>query len=85
MDSRKIQEESDIEKETTEEHALVKNDDLGFGGAQEDKEEVKEINAISENLAPAFTEPSQESRIPKESRQEPPTIQGSCLIISSLS
>uniref|UniRef100_A0A1J3GLW8 Meiosis arrest female protein 1 n=1 Tax=Noccaea caerulescens TaxID=107243 RepID=A0A1J3GLW8_NOCCA len=64
----KIQEESDLEKETTEEHTLIKTDDLGLQGAQEDKEEVKEINAISENLAPTFTEPSRESRILKDSR-----------------
>uniref|UniRef100_A0A1J3FGW2 Meiosis arrest female protein 1 n=1 Tax=Noccaea caerulescens TaxID=107243 RepID=A0A1J3FGW2_NOCCA len=64
----KIQEESHLEKETTEEHPLIKTDDLGLQGAQEDKEEVKEINAISENLAPTFTEPSRESRILKDSR-----------------
>ncbi|CAA7030897.1 unnamed protein product [Microthlaspi erraticum] len=68
VDSMKIQEESDLEKETTEEHTLINTDDLGLQVAQEDKEEVKEINAISENLAPAFSEPSRESRMPKESR-----------------
>lgn len=68
VDSRKIREESGQEKETAEEHSLVKIDDLGFRGAQENKEEVKEINAISENLAHDFTEPNRESRIPKESR-----------------
>ncbi|KFK27887.1 hypothetical protein AALP_AA8G442400 [Arabis alpina] len=68
VDSRKIREESSQEKETTEEHTLVKTDDLGFRGAEEDKEEVKEINAISENLARVFTGPNRESRIPKESR-----------------
>ncbi|KAL0856378.1 hypothetical protein Bca101_061531 [Brassica carinata] len=35
---------------------------------QEYKEEVKEINAISENLVHVFNGPNRESRIPKESR-----------------
>ncbi|XP_024007200.1 uncharacterized protein LOC18011994 [Eutrema salsugineum] len=69
-DSRKTRDESDQEKETTEEQTLVKIDDhVVFQGGQEDKEEVKEINPISENLAHAFTEiVNRESRIPKESR-----------------
>ncbi|KAJ4866364.1 putative endonuclease or glycosyl hydrolase with C2H2-type zinc finger domain [Raphanus sativus] len=37
-------------------------------GAQEDKEEVKEINAVSENLVHVFNGQNRESRIPKESR-----------------
>ncbi|CAH2044055.1 unnamed protein product [Thlaspi arvense] len=65
VESRKIREESDREKEAAEVHALVKKDDHG---AQEDKEEVKEINAITENLVRVFTEPNRESKIPKESR-----------------
>lgn len=60
VDSRKIREESGQEKETTEDHALVCEG--------ENKEEVKEINAISENLTRVFTEPNRESRTPKESR-----------------
>ncbi|CAH8389638.1 unnamed protein product [Eruca vesicaria subsp. sativa] len=45
--------------EATKEHTLVKT---------EDKEEVKEINAISQNLTRAYTGMSQESSIHKESR-----------------
>nr|VDC82584.1 unnamed protein product [Brassica rapa] len=54
--------------EATEEQTLVKTEDHGFQGAQEDKEEVKEINAISENLTRAFIGMNQESSVPKESR-----------------
>ncbi|KAJ4866827.1 putative endonuclease or glycosyl hydrolase with C2H2-type zinc finger domain [Raphanus sativus] len=54
--------------EETEEQKLVTTEDHGCQGAEEDKEEVKEINAISENLTRAFAGMSQESNIPKESR-----------------
>ncbi|KAF8089558.1 hypothetical protein N665_0502s0024 [Sinapis alba] len=54
--------------EATEEQTPVKTEDHGFQGAQEDKEEVKEVNAVSENLTRAFIGVSQESSIPKESR-----------------
>ncbi|CAN7012464.1 unnamed protein product [Brassica rapa subsp. trilocularis] len=54
--------------EATEEQTLVKTEDHGLQGAQEDKEEVKEINAISENLTRAFIGMNQESSVPKESR-----------------
>ncbi|CAN6912621.1 unnamed protein product [Brassica oleracea] len=54
--------------DATEEQTLVKTEDHGFQGAQEDKEEVKEINAISENLTRAFIGMNQESSVPKESK-----------------
>ncbi|CAF2017811.1 unnamed protein product [Brassica napus] len=54
--------------DATEEQTLVKTEDHGFQGAQEVKEEVKEINAISENLTRAFIGMNQESSVPKESR-----------------
>ncbi|XP_013597159.1 PREDICTED: uncharacterized protein LOC106305328 isoform X1 [Brassica oleracea var. oleracea] len=54
--------------DATEEQTLVKTEDHGFQGAQEDKEEVKEINSISENLTRAFIGMNQESSVPKESR-----------------
>ncbi|XP_033142374.1 uncharacterized protein LOC117132434 isoform X2 [Brassica rapa] len=54
--------------EATEEQTFVKTEDHGFQGAQEDKEEVKEINTISENLTRAFIGMNQESSVPKESR-----------------
>ncbi|CAN7012468.1 unnamed protein product [Brassica rapa subsp. trilocularis] len=73
-DSRKIREEGDQEKETTEEHTFVKTVDHVFQGAQEDKEEVKEINHISESITNAMlhalTELNQESSIPKGLRLE---------------
>lgn len=70
VDSWKIREETDQEKETTEEeHPLVKINDLGVQGAQEDKVELKERDTISENLVQrVFTEPNRESGIPKEPR-----------------
>ncbi|XP_013736953.1 uncharacterized protein LOC106439942 isoform X1 [Brassica napus] len=72
--SRKIREEGDQEKETTEEHTLVKTVDHVFQGAQEDKEDVKEINHISESITNAMlhalTELNQESSIPKGLRLE---------------
>ena len=68
VDSRKIREEGGQEKETT----LVKTKDHVFQGAQEDKEEVKEISHISESITNAMlhalTELNQESSIPKELR-----------------
>ncbi|XP_048617982.1 uncharacterized protein LOC106410565 isoform X5 [Brassica napus] len=70
VDSRKIREEGGREKETT----LVKTKDHVFQGAQEDKEEVKEISHISESITNAMlhalTELNQESCIPKELRLE---------------
>ncbi|CAN7080702.1 unnamed protein product [Brassica oleracea var. botrytis] len=70
VDSRKIREEGGQEKETT----LVKTKDHVFQGAQEDKEEVKEISHISESITNAMlhalTELNHESCIPKELRLE---------------
>ncbi|KAL1215091.1 UBP1-associated proteins 1C [Cardamine amara subsp. amara] len=70
VDSRQIQEETEQEKEATEEHTLVKTDDHVVQGANEVKEELKERNTtISENLVQCvFIEPNRESRIPKEPR-----------------
>lgn len=69
VDSRTPQEETDQEKEITEEHTLVKMDDVGFRGALEDKVELKERQAVSENLVHrVFTEQNRESRIPNEPR-----------------
>ncbi|XP_022568065.2 meiosis regulator and mRNA stability factor 1 isoform X2 [Brassica napus] len=46
-----------------------KNQEESDQGAQEeDKEEVKEVNAVSENLVHVFNGLNRESRIPKESR-----------------
>ncbi|KAG7535030.1 Zinc finger C2H2 superfamily [Arabidopsis thaliana x Arabidopsis arenosa] len=68
-DSRTTREETDQEKEITEEHTLVKMDDVGFRGALEDKVELKERQAVSENLVHrVFTEQNRESRIPNEPR-----------------
>ncbi|EFH40981.1 hypothetical protein ARALYDRAFT_496271 [Arabidopsis lyrata subsp. lyrata] len=69
VDSRTTREETDQEKEITEEHTLVKMDDVGFRGALEDKVELKERQAVSENLVHrVFTEQNRESRIPNEPR-----------------
>ncbi|BAB10381.1 unnamed protein product [Arabidopsis thaliana] len=69
IDSRIIREETDQEKEATEEQTLVKMDDLGFRGAPEDKVELKERHTVSENLVHrVFTEQNRESRIPNEPR-----------------
>lgn len=57
-----VMEHSFGKAEATEEQTLVKTEDHGC------QEEVKEINAISENLTRALTGTSQESSIPKESR-----------------
>ncbi|KAJ0236335.1 putative endonuclease or glycosyl hydrolase with C2H2-type zinc finger domain-containing protein [Hirschfeldia incana] len=60
---------ADMVKEQTD--AFVKSRksrDESYQGAQEDKEDVKEVNAVSENLVHAFNGLNRESRIPKESR-----------------
>ncbi|EOA12462.1 hypothetical protein CARUB_v10025798mg [Capsella rubella] len=69
VDSRTILEETDQETETTEEHTLVKINNLEFRGAPEDKVEMKERHVVSENLVQrVFTEQNRESRILKEPR-----------------
>ncbi|KFK27890.1 hypothetical protein AALP_AA8G443100 [Arabis alpina] len=68
LDSRKICEESSQAKETTEEHTLVKTDDLGFQGAQEDKEErdVEITNKVVESGVEASTHTKIAIRVKKK-------------------
>ncbi|XP_019096105.1 PREDICTED: uncharacterized protein LOC104762229 isoform X3 [Camelina sativa] len=69
VDSGTIHGETNQETEKIEEHTIVKIDDLAFGGAPEDKVDLKERHAVSENMEQrAFTEHKRESRILKEPR-----------------